>query len=239
MKNLLQVLFFLTLFMPTLSAQPNIQWQKTYGGSAFEELYSIQQTTDGGYVTIGVTLSNNGDVSGNHGGVDFWVVKLTESGAIQWKKAYGGSNNEWPFSLKQTNDGGYIMAGLAMSNNGDVSGNHGDRDCWVVKLNGAGGIQWQKTLGGSGADEAFYVKQTSDNGYIVAGSSGSNDGNVSGNHGFDDAWVVKLSETGAIQWQKSLGGSSTDIARCIIQTMDGGYIMAGEWDSKDGEVSVN
>ncbi|MBK6996275.1 MAG: T9SS type A sorting domain-containing protein [Lewinellaceae bacterium] len=231
-------LFHSSLIVP-LSAQPTIQWQKTLGGSTFEEIYSIQQTTDGGFVMVGVTLSNNGDVSGNHGGFDFWVVKMTVAGDIQWKKAYGGSNNDWPYSIQQTNDGGYIMTGLTMSNNGDVFGNHGDRDCWVVKLNEVGIIQWQKTLGGSGADEAFSVKQTNDSGYIVAGSSGSNDGDVSGNHGYDDTWVVKLSETGAIQWQKSLGGSSTDIARCIIQTMDGGYIMAGESDSNDGDVSVN
>ncbi len=167
-------------------------------------------------------------------------MKLTESGAIQWKKAYGGSNNDWPYSIQQTNDGGYIMTGFTMSNNGDVFGNHGDRDCWVVKLNGTGAIQWQKSLGGSGPDEGWSVKQTSDGGYIVAGGSASNNGDVIGNHGYYDVWVVKLSGTGAIQWQKSLGGSNTDNAKCIIQTLDGGYIVVGgETESNDGDVSVN
>jgi hypothetical protein len=230
----------LILFYGSLiSAQPAIQWQKTYGGSSHDQLYSIQQTTDGGYISVGVTTSNNGDVFGNHGGFEFWVVKLTENGSIQWKKAFGGSNNDWPYSIQQTNDGGYIMSGMTMSNNGNVSGNHGDRDGWVVKLNEAGGIQWAKTLGGSGPDEAWSVIQTSDGGYIVAGSSGSNDGDVTLNHGFYDVWIVKLSEAGAIQWQKSLGGSNLDGAKSIIQTADGGYILAGESMSNDGNVSVN
>ncbi len=188
---------------------------------------------------MGVTLSNNGDVFGNHGGFDCWVVKLNENGSIQWKKTYGGSDNDWPYSIQQTSDGGYIMAGLTMSNNGDVSGNHGDRDCWVVKLNQIGGIQWSKTLGGSDIDEAFSVRQTSNGGYIVAGGSWSNNGDVSVNKGFDDVWVVKLNEAGAIQWQKSMGGSSSDNAKSIIQTADGGYILAGESTSSDGDVSFN
>ncbi len=226
-------------FVASLSAQPAIQWQKTYGGSSHDQLYSIQQTTDGGYISVGVTTSNNGDVFGNHGGFEFWVVKLTENGSIQWKKSFGGSNNDWPYYIQQTNDGGYIMSGMTMSNNGNVSGNHGDRDGWVVKLNEAGGIQWAKTLGGSGPDEAWSVIQTSDGGYIVAGSSGSNDGDVTVNHGFNDVWIVKLSEAGVIQWQKSLGGSNLDGAKSIIQTADGGYILAGESMSNDGNVSVN
>ena len=237
-RVIILILFYLSLLV-SLSAQATIQWQKTYGGSEFEQLYSIQQTTDSGFVMVGVTFSNNGDVSGNHGGVDFWVVKVTESGVIQWKKTYGGSNNDWPYSIQQTSDGGYIMAGLTMSNNGDVLGNHGDRDCWVVKLNGAGTIQWQKSLGGSGPDEGWSVKQTSDGGYIVAGGSASNNGDVMGNHGYYDVWVVKLSGAGDIQWQKSLGGSNADNAKCVIQTSDGGYMVAGETESNDGDVSVS
>jgi len=236
-KIIVTIVYF--VIVSTIYAQPAIQWQKTYGGSSSEEVYAIQQTTDGGYITVGVTTSNNGDVSGNHGGFEFWVLKLTENGSIDWKRAYGGSNNDWPYSIQQTADGGYIMAGLTMSNNGDVTWNHGDRDYWVVKLNPSGSIQWQKTLGGTGADVAFSVRQTDDGGYIVVGDSGSNDGNVSGNHGFRDMWVVKLNVNGGIQWQRSLGGSSTDSGRCVIQTEDGGYMVVGESMSNDGDVSVN
>lgn len=236
MAKLTLIALHISFIAPVLS-QPTIQWQKSLGGADFEEVYSIQQTTDLGYIMIGVSLSNNGDVSGNHGGVDFWVVKLTEAGTIQWKKAYGGSNNDWPFDIRQTTDSGYIMTGRTNSNNGDVSGNHGDRDFWVVKLSETGVIQWKKTFGGSGPDEAHSIQQTSDGGYIVAGGSASTDGQVSGNHGYDDFWVIKLTNVGEIQWQKSLGGSSSEFARHIIQTYEGGFIVVGETMSNNGDVS--
>ncbi len=125
------VLFF---FAGGLPAQPNIQWQKALGGSEYEQSWCVSQTGDGGYITCGYTLSNNGEVFGNHGGYDFWVVKLSSTGSIQWKKNLGGNDNEWAYSIEQTKDGGYILAGFTQSNNGDVSGNHGDKDAWVVKL---------------------------------------------------------------------------------------------------------
>ncbi|MCD6594956.1 hypothetical protein J7L68_04690, partial [bacterium] len=101
-------------------------------------------------------------------------------------------------SIQQTTDGGFIVAGVSQSNDGDVSGNHGSSDSWVVKLNSAGEIVWQRTLGGSDEDCATSIQQTTDGGFIVAGVSQSNDGDVSGNHGYDDYWVVKLSPEGKI-----------------------------------------
>jgi hypothetical protein len=113
---------------------------------------------------------------------------------IEWQKCLGGSGNDQAYSVQQTSDGGYILAGWTRSNNGNVSGNHGTMDCWVVLLDASGNLVWQKCLGGRGSDVAYGVQQTSDGGYIVAGFSGSNDGDVSGNHGRYDFWVVKLGE---------------------------------------------
>jgi len=217
----------------------NIQWQKCLGGSREDVAKSIQQTSDGGYIVAGITPSNDGDVSGNHGSADYWIVKLDETGKIQWQKCLGGSDGDGAFSIQQTSDGGYIVAGVAYSNDGDVSGNHGDSDYWIVKLDETGKIQWQKCLGGSSYDEAYSIQQTSDGGYIVAGYTYSNDGDVSGNHGDFDYWIVKLDETGNIQWQKCFGGSSYDYAQSIQQTSDGGYIVAGWTESNDGDVSGN
>jgi hypothetical protein len=230
---------FIALYFMTgaLSAQPNIQWQTCLGGSNVDEARCIQTTDDGGSIVIGITLSNNGDVSGNHGGNDFWVVRLNSLGTILWQKTLGGSNHDRGFYVQQTNDDGFIVVGYTESNNGDVSGNHGDKDIWVVKLNGSGVIQWQKTLGGSNWEDAWCVRQTTDNGFIVAGRSNSLDGDVVGNHGAMDFWVVKLTETGNIEWQKSLGGSLDDIPYSIKQTLDGGYIVAGTTRSNDGDVT--
>ena len=127
--------------------------------------------------------------------------------AIQWQKSLGGSNNDYAYAIRQTTDGGYIVAGYSSSNDGDVTGNHGGLDYWVVKLNSTGNIEWQKSLGGSSNDKAYAIQQTADGGYIVAGFSYSIDGDVTGNHGAFDYWVVKLNSTGNIEWQKSLGRS--------------------------------
>ncbi len=223
-----------------IDAQGNVQWQKALGGSDWDEAYSIRQTDDGGFVIAGYSKSNDGDVSGNHGAGDYWIVKLDSYGNIQWQKSLGGSDEDWPNSIIQTSDGGYIVVGWTYSNDGDVSGNHSYyKDYWIVKLDANGNIQWQKCLGGSENDEAFSIIQTSDGGYLVAGYSESNDGDVSGNHGNNDFWIVKLDSYGNIQWQKCFGGSSGETAYSIVQTSDGGYLVAGSSGSNDGDVSGN
>jgi hypothetical protein len=184
----------------------NIVWQKCLGGSSSESTLwqkglVIQQTADGGYVINCLTYSNDGDVSGNHGGRDIWVVKLNDLGNIEWQKCLGGSGEETTTSIEQTSDGGYIIDGTTTTNDGDVSGYHGDTDIWVVKLNDSGNIEWQKCLGGSDYELHPYgapsVQQTTDGGYILIGNTSSNDGDVSGNHGFPDIWVIKLSSESA------------------------------------------
>ncbi|MFN0212621.1 MAG: T9SS type A sorting domain-containing protein [Saprospiraceae bacterium] len=233
------LLLLLILITPPVLAQPSIQWQRTLGGTLYESSSSIVQTTDKGYITAGFAESVDGDVVGSHGNVDFWVVKMDSAGAVQWKKAYGGSGLDWPYSIIQTTDGEYVAVGYTESNDGDVLGNHGDKDIWVLKLNNVGVIQWQKCLGGSGWDEASSVKQTDDGGYILAGRTSSTDGDVAGFHGYLDYWVVKLDSTGVLEWQKCLGGTGLDIGYAIVQTNDGGYIVTGESDSNDGDVKYN
>jgi hypothetical protein len=239
-KALLGLFIFYFSHLITPSAQPGIQWQKSFGGTASEVSRSIENTNDGGYIVAGFSTSNNGDVSGNHGGGDWWVVKLNVLGEIQWQRTLGGTSTESVYSILQTSDGGYIAAGRTHSNDGDVSGNHGDWDCWVVKLTSMGVVEWQKTYGGSNWDEAYFIQQTTEGGYILAGNSVSTDGDVTGNHGYFDIWVVKLNQTGTIEWQKSLGGGNgAEYAQCVRQTIDGGYIVAGSTNSTDGDVSGN
>jgi hypothetical protein len=225
-----------------LSDNGSIQWQKCLGGTSDDYASSIQQTSDGGYVVTGKTLSNNGDVSGAHGMSDWWIVKLDAGGNLQWQKCLGGTGNDESYSIQHTTDGGYIAAGFSCSDNGDVSGQHGSApyvDYWVVKLDILGNIEWQKCLGGTNVDVASSAKQTSDGGYIVAGYTQSNDGDVAGNHGMNDYWVVKLDPNGTIQWQKCFGGTSSEVAYCIEQTSDGGFLIAGDTGSNDGYVSGN
>jgi len=230
----------LMLFFGTLVfAQPSIVWQKCLGGGRGDVAYSIQQTSDGGFIVAGYSASNYGDVSGNHGGLDYWVVKLNSAGNIVWQKCLGGRYNDVAYSIQQTLDGGFIVAGYTDSYDGNVSGHHVSSDFWVVKLNSSGVIVWQKCLGGNSYDRANSIKQTSDGGFIVAGYTDSYAGDVSGHHGRADFWVVKLDSSGNIVWQKCLGGSDNEEAHSIQQTSDGGFIVAGYTFSNDGDVSGN
>jgi len=253
------ILIFNDFFIVKLDKGGNIQWRKRLGGSRDDEVYSIQQTRDGGYIVAGVTESNDGYVGENHGKSDSWVIKINENGNIQWRKCFGGSNEDMIYSIQQTRDDGYIMAGITTSIDGDVRGWHigfaikkpsegiSLPDFWIVKLDEKGNIEWQKCLGGSDWDWAKSIEQTSDGGYIVAGWTCSNNGNVSGWHkGYSvtgdplpDFWIVKLDEKGNIEWQKCLGGSDWDEAYSIQQTSDGGYIVAGTTYSNDGDVKGN
>lgn len=216
----------------------NSQWQKAYGGTSFEFGRCVQQTSDGGYILAGSSWSNDVDVSNNHGKSDYWIVKVDVTGAIQWERSFGGSEDEHAWAVQQTTDGGYIVAGSSASVNGDVPGNIGGPDYWVLKLDVDGQIEWTQVLGGTRGDFARSVLQTSDGGYIVSGYSSSNDTYVSANLGKLDYWVIKLDVAGEVQWEKSYGGSQDDMAYAIQQTSDGGYIIAGSSESEDGDVTA-
>ena len=218
---------------------PAIEWQRALGGTLNDDGFSLEQTSDGGYIVAGQCFSNNGNVTGQHGGIDFWVVKLGSDGSLQWQKALGGAGYDNARCIHQTSDQGYIVAGGTESNDGDVSGNHGSDDCWVVKLDPSGSIQWQRCFGGSNQDAAAAILQTLDDGYIIAGETRSNDGDVSGNHGFDDVWVLRLDAGGSLIWQRTYGGSSDEFAHAMVEAGDGGYVIAGASNSNDGQVTGN
>jgi uncharacterized delta-60 repeat protein len=181
-----------------------VAWQKRYGGAA--KANSIQQTTDGGYIVAG---------SFGAGYTDFWVLKVNSDGTVSWQKRYGGASDDYATSIQQTSDGGYVVAGHTESFGA------GGGDFWVLKLNSAGIISWEKTYGGRDYEGAESIQQTSDDGYIVAGVTHSFG---AGNYDF---WVLKLNSDGTVSWQKTFGGTDYDWANSIQQTTDGGYILAG------------
>jgi len=236
------IIFLVTLLLCVgyVTAQtPTLQWQKTLGGTLEDMASTIIQTSDGGYLTVGYSYSSDGNVTLNHGVQDYWVVKLNATGTIQWQKSFGGSDEDTPTSVVQTTDGGYVVAGFTASTDGDVTGNHGEYDYWVVRLNSVGTILWQKTYGGTNNDMAYSIAPTSDSGFIVAGLTTSYDGDINDNNGGGDVWIVKINSSGVLQWQKTLGGTASDQAKSISQTADGGYVMAGKTYSNDLDVSGN
>ena len=219
-----------------LDKSGTIKWERSIGGSHSDYANAIRQTRDGGYIMAGQSVSTDGDVARSYVNGGYWLVKLDSSGAIQWSKCYGGRPEDVAQSIQQTSDGGYIAAGTCWDNLGDVTGNHGGTDYWVVKFNDTGSIQWEKSLGGSGNDNARSIEQTHDGGYIVVGESHSSDGEVVRDGDSGSVWIVKLSDTGAVQWQKVLGCDGHEVASRIHQTSDNGYIIAAMADSNGGDV---
>jgi hypothetical protein len=220
-----------------ISPEGDLQWEKSYGGTQYDVAYSVKQTVDGGYIVAGTSLSNNIHVSGNHGAKDFWVIKLSATGEIEWQQNYGGPGDDIPYEIECTSDGGYIIAGLAYAVGGDVTEHFGLYDGWIVKISSTGELQWQKSFGGSQHDLFKGIKRTYDGGYIVSGQSRSSDGHLSTNYGESDLWVLKLDQNGTMEWQRVLGGSGSELGSKVLITNTNQYIIAGYTDSSDGHVS--
>lgn len=232
-------LFFLSIFSIFIFAQsPNIQFQKTLGGSNQEPLYSIVETLDGGYVAAGYSKSNiSGDKTQNCSGFsDYWIIKCNATGTLLWQKTIGGEGGDLCTIIKQTQDGGFILGGTSDSPiSGDKTQNSkGVGDYWIVKLNASGTIEWDKTIGGLGVDDLKCINITADGGYILAGISNSPiSGDKTQNYRTDlsitngnrnDCWIVKITSTGTVEWDKTIGGDQIDSCNYIEQTLDGGFI---------------
>jgi hypothetical protein len=196
------------IFLIKTDAFGNVQWAKTYGGTDYDEAFSVQETSGGGYIVAGITNSFGA-------GLDILLIKTDANGNVQWAKTYGGTDNDWAFSVQQTSDGGYIVAG------GTSSFGAGGNDVFLIKTNAFGNVQWAKTYGEEDDDVAYSVQQTSDGGYIVAGTTRSFGA------GWDDIFLIKTNASGNIVWTKTYGGTGWDEAFSVQQTSDGGYIVAG------------
>jgi len=184
-------------------------WTRAYGGSDSDGGYSIQQTTDGGYIIAGYTSSFGAGYS------DVYLVKTDSSGDSLWTRTYGGSYDDYGWSVQQTSDGGYIIAGETESFGA------GSDDVYLVKTDSSGDTLWTRTHGGSDYDRGYSVQQTSDGGYVVAGFT------MSFGAGNDDVYLLKTDSSGDTLWTRTYGGSDHDAGSSVQQTSDGGYIIAG------------
>lgn len=226
-----------------LNSAGTLLWQKTYGGSGHEQFGEMQLTNDNGAVLLGSSWSNDGQVTGHHGGLntpDYWVVKVDSIGTLEWQKSLGGSIFDQGLNIIQTSDGGYFLSGRSYSNDGDVSGYHGDLedpDAWIVKLNSIGDIEWQKALGGSKWDEINQLIETTDTNLVLIGMTVSPDGDVNGTPLGGDFWLLKMNMDGVILWQMLLGSSDFDLANSVWETEDRGLVLGGHTDGADGDVT--
>jgi hypothetical protein len=222
-----------------INSEGEILWTKCFGGSSEEQFRSGFETSDGDYIIGGYSSSSDYDVTINYGLYDIWIIRIDSEGELIWEKSFGGSSLDRLSHLEPTFDGGFILCGVSLSQDGDLQDNNGGFDSWVAKIDPMGNIEWQKNYGGDNSDQAYMIKQTDDGGYILLNSSSSDNGDVLVANGSSDIWVLKLNSVGDILWQSSIGGSGWDAGYTIFETIDGGYLIGGLTDSNDGDLNSN
>jgi len=191
----------------------NMEWNKTYGGPRGDDSRSLIITSDGGFIITGLTYSFGTETG------DFWLIKTDSAGNMEWNKTYGGPEYDHPRSLVVTSDGGFVISGCK------TSYDTGKSDVWLMKTDSAGNMEWNKTYGGARSEDVFSMKTTSDGGFILTGHTSS-----FGAGGYD-CWVVKTDSAGNMEWNKTYGGASWDQGNSVVMTSDGGFVFAGETSS--------
>jgi hypothetical protein len=220
-----------------LDAAGNKIWERSYGGNGIDQLTALQTTPDGGCIVAG---NSDSGVTGNKGatnfgGSDFWVLRLDSSGNRVWERTFGGGANDTAWVIEATFDRGFVIGGSSNSgaDGNKTSPNFGDSDVWLLCLDANGNRLWDQSFGGSGSDNLFSLRQSTDGGFYLGGGSDSpRSGNkTSGNHGQSDFWVVRLGAGGAKLWDQSFGGSGYDEAYALAVAADGSIVAGGVSES--------
>ena len=202
----------LALFLAgAVFAQP--QFATAVGDTSNDYGYSVVQTSDGGFALAGYKYITN------FGDYDFFLVKFSSAGTVEWSRAVGGTDDDYGYSVVQTSDGGFAVAGETGSFGA------GEQDLFLVKFSSTGTVEWSRAVGGRSTDIGYSVVQTSDGGFVVAGKT-ENFG-----AGEQDLFLVKFSSTGSVEWSRAVGGTEWDIGYSVVQTSDGGFAAAGETGS--------
>lgn len=222
-------------WMVNLDSIGNIIWSRSYGGSSNENIYKLIPLADKSIIAFGRTTLG-------HGAGDLWLFKLDSLGNMLWEKFYGGSGREYPENIELTADDGFAMFAQSESSDGDVGAPFNNAtDYWMLKVDSLGNIQWSKTFGGSDWDFCYGGCTTSNHGYLITGTTYSNDGDVAGRHDSTncDAWTIKTDSLGNVIWKTCLGGSWNETMVTVLENEDGNFVNVGYTLSNDGDVSGN
>lgn len=234
------------IWLIKLDANGQILWQHCYGGTEADIASRLLHTSDGGYLILGKTWSVDGDVDCTGVLQQAWAVKVDSAGTIQWQACLAGGMDGSAASFQsavETADGGYLAAGQTFASDGIWDENHGQSDFFAAKLSATGAVEWLHCYGGSGPDEAWAIRCTPDGNYVIAGTTGSTNGQVTtGNTG--QVWVIKIDGTGNLIWNHRMGGSGggpdmNDLANDLIVCPDGRILVVGSTASNEGDVSGN
>lgn len=222
-----------------LNASGTLEWSKFFGGTFTDTPYDVVQTNDNGYIIVGSSDSADTDIKNNKGTYDFWVIKISETGTLVWEKSFGGAQTDEAWGITKTNNGNYLVIGDTRSNDIDITLNNGAADFWVTEIDNNGNLISEKTFGGSSFDAARSISKTKDGGFIITGSTRSSNGDITENKGQNDAWVIKINNSGNLLWQKSLGGSNVDLAYDAEELNDNSILVVGESGSTNGDIIEN
>ena len=223
-----------------LDSNGEFQWFRYYGGTQNDRITDVIQADDNGYVMVGYSESSNFDITDNKGSYDYWVIKITEYGQLEWKHNFGGSGIDQAFGIAKTDNNSYIIVGKSNSNDKDVSKSLGGFDAWVIHLDHHGELIWEKSFGGAEFDNVNTITKLSNGNFAIAGNTrNSFDGKP--NNGQNDFWVFEIDNkaNSKIYWQKTFGGSKIDDATAIFQNKNKELIVVGESQSKDMDVPEN
>jgi len=236
-----------------LNSTGDVLWERSFGFSGNDRSFSAIQTADNGFFITGFldVSASGGDGNDNgttgrpksilakHGVGEFWGIKLTPEGLTEWRRYFGGSNNDRSYDVLQTNDGNIIMIGSSESDDFDVSNPQGSYDFWAVKVDLTGGLIWQKNFGGSSIDIGYAAVNTLDNQFLFTGDTRSEDGDVQDFKGNTDYWLVKFDDNANLIWQNTYGGSNFESARSVLQLQSGDILITGSSRSSDIQLSQN
>jgi hypothetical protein len=241
-KSKLFLVFFVCFIFTELSVTGQTHWNKTIGGTDNDESVSLTRTTDNGYVITGYTGSKDKDfLDMNKGGYDIFVIKYDSNDREVWKKNIGGWKNDYGLKVISSNDGGCIVTGRTLSNDGDFGGmNKGGEDIFVIKLNSQGKIIWKKLFGGTKNEGCYSINSTRDNGWILTGQTNSTDGDFIGfdwYYDYDDVFLMKIDSLGNLKWVKQFGGKGGDVGVSVFENNNGEFILTGHSNSYDGSFS--
>jgi hypothetical protein len=227
------------MWLVKLNSQGEIKWDFTIGNNYMDFGQAIIETSDAGFLVGGTSkITEGGNLTcESHGQADAILVKLDSLRNIEWQHCYGGSDNDGVYGILELDDG-YVFSAFTHSNDGDVTGFHGNTDIWIVKIDFEGTIIWEHSFGGSNGEVAFNLFRTIDEDIIVIGKTFSNDGDVSGNHSLseydNDIWMLKVNKDGILLWQKCFGGEGSEATSGLsfgaIQKSDYNYVIAGQTD---------
>ncbi|MDD5529505.1 MAG: T9SS type A sorting domain-containing protein [bacterium] len=201
------------VYLIRANSSGNTLWTKTFGGTYDDYGCSVAQCSDGGFIIAGSTFSY-----GIAGYVDAYLIKTNSSGDTVWTKTFGGTDADWSYSVQQTSDGGFIIAGTTYSFG---AGTPDSSNVYLIKTTSSGNTLWTRTFGGTSNDEGYFVQQTYDSGFIIVGYT------YSFGAGDEDVYLIRTNSSGNTLWTKTFGGTGPDCSNSVQQTKDGGFIITG------------